>query len=143
MVSLRRFGLAERGGNTTECGEQQKGEWSTSRYLCCKTQDEASCLPIETDQMSRLGPLGLPGHRTSRQQAGTGVAITATPSLKCDPCSPLSHPDRGGILSLCLGGELPRISLWFVNPTDQGYSTSGGSYFRATFSYLVKRGADT
>lgn len=69
--------------------------------------------------------------------------MAATSSLKCDPCSPLIHSERGGILSPRLGCQLPRISQWFANPTDQGYFPDGGSYFRATFSHLAKRGAET
>jgi len=43
-LSLRRFGLTEHGGKATKCGQQQAVEWSTSPYLCRKTENGALSL---------------------------------------------------------------------------------------------------
>lgn len=69
-LSLRRFSLTEHGRKAKKCGQQQAVEWSTSPYLCCKPHDGASSLPIETDQMSRLGSDHLLRADLSDQQDG-------------------------------------------------------------------------
>lgn len=69
-LSLRRFGLTEHGGKATKCGQQQAVEWSTSPYLCRKSEMVPSPFPFETDHMSRIGSDHLLRAALSDQQDG-------------------------------------------------------------------------